>query len=362
MMKSGAIIRVALVLCALVVGTRGHGYLKVPASRNFLANSDYCPHCLAAGGPQVVGAGMTYPEGNNGICGDPITDPAPRKHEAGGKYWTGNPAATYKKGQVIEIDLTITTNHNGRFSFSICPVGMSAKAERAELTEKCLRENTLVQANVPGAQQPGEKYFYTTPGDPVYTDYKMYYQLPEDLTCDGVTSRCVMQWYWTTGNTCTPKGTPKKYNRNNGIPDCGTPGSNYPEEFWNCADILIVEDNESFVQAAGDYGPVEPSSMGVAIQSITKPEESEKLPASYPLSYANYHCAEQETEYGKFADTLRGCTGYFECSHAGSWYFLCPKGFLFDNAKGVCDYSKNVVCPDMQLGTANSNVGPFWTI
>lgn len=28
-----------------------HGYLSTPMSRNALANSDYCPHCLNAGGP-----------------------------------------------------------------------------------------------------------------------------------------------------------------------------------------------------------------------------------------------------------------------------------------------------------------------
>lgn len=38
----------SLLLSPLVV--KGHGTLVYPMSRNYIANSDYCPHCLNAGG------------------------------------------------------------------------------------------------------------------------------------------------------------------------------------------------------------------------------------------------------------------------------------------------------------------------
>jgi len=56
------------------------------AARNVLANSDYCKQCLSAGGPST---GQVWPAGKHGLCGDPFSSPTPRKHEAGGKYWTG---------------------------------------------------------------------------------------------------------------------------------------------------------------------------------------------------------------------------------------------------------------------------------
>lgn len=52
-----------------------------------------------------------------------------------------------------------------------------------------------VQANATGAQDPGDPWFYSL-GDGTAT---MPYQLPDGLTCDGTTTRCVMQWNYQTG-------------------------------------------------------------------------------------------------------------------------------------------------------------------
>lgn len=50
----------------------------------------------------------------------------------------------------------------------------------------------------------------------------------QSLLCDGVTASCVMQWYYLTGNSCDPPGTPQLYS----TPQLGTCGvvSVYPEE------------------------------------------------------------------------------------------------------------------------------------
>ena len=76
-------------LAGMPLGAQAHGYLVEPKSRNYIHWSDYCPHCLSAGGPSVVsnGSQLTWPAGVNGLCGDPWN--TERKHEAGGVYATG---------------------------------------------------------------------------------------------------------------------------------------------------------------------------------------------------------------------------------------------------------------------------------
>lgn len=105
----------ALVALAALPRAAAHGYLAQPASRNFIHSTfyprsaaekqskpesywQYCPHCLAAGGPGLVSdnSGLTWPVGVAGYCGDmyykngakPSID-TERDHEAGGRFATG---------------------------------------------------------------------------------------------------------------------------------------------------------------------------------------------------------------------------------------------------------------------------------
>jgi hypothetical protein len=150
-----------------------------------------------------------------------------------GKFWTGESQATYKEGQVIELNVFVTAYHKGNFEFSICKIdGTRAEDEASQLTQGCLDEHKLVQANVPQAQVPGDTYYYIGPSSDGLVagnnwDYTMHYQLPEGLTCDGESSRCVIQWHWITGNSCNPPNTPPQYGSSY-LPTCG-PGSAYPE-------------------------------------------------------------------------------------------------------------------------------------
>lgn len=120
-MKTVSISCVLLIGVMLAISLRTvdcHGHLAVPASRNLLANSEYCPHCLNAGGPhgfyedilcestyfqtlhhvmlfgcsgpKVVQIGdEKWPAGRHGLCGDRWDLEQPRPHEAGGRHWTG---------------------------------------------------------------------------------------------------------------------------------------------------------------------------------------------------------------------------------------------------------------------------------
>lgn len=342
------VVVLAVQLSVLPAHVHGHGYLKSPPARNVLANSDYCPHCLNGGTVSAVSAGGTlqWPLGQHGICGDPYNAPKPRDHEVGGKFYgTGAPVVTYEEGQVIRLEVTVTTNHNGRFMFSICKVnGATPQDEEAQLTQDCLNEHVLVQANVPGAQKPGEQWFYTTPGDPMYNEYTMYYQLPDLLTCDGVDSRCILQFYWVSGNSCNPPSTPEKYKRPFGLPECGSPGAAYPEEFWNCADIKVVP------RGWKSFYPETILGMGKQVRSSLLPSYGKgiKDKTMREQAAATLFCTTKVNAYGLFPDADRNCQGYFICQELASWYVNCPTGMKFDAETLVCQYDDRAVCIDLR--------------
>ena len=109
----------AAVVLAALPAVHAHGFMSMPASRNYIHSTyyprtahekslldesyfDYCPHCLAAGGPGAVSnlSKLEWPVGLNGLCGDkyyvdgtgPPVDTA-REHEAGGRFATGGGAS-----------------------------------------------------------------------------------------------------------------------------------------------------------------------------------------------------------------------------------------------------------------------------
>ena len=350
------ILHVVLLLSILAVqqaaSVRGHGYLKLPPARNVLANSDYCPHCLNGGTVATVSAGGTlvWPSGLHGICGDPFTAPKPRPHEVGGKFYSASvsgssgvaaPVVSYQEGQMVRFEVTVTTNHNGRFMFSICKVnGATHQDEEEQLTQDCLNEHVLKQANVPGAQNPGDQWFYTTPGDPMYNEYTMFYQLPDLLTCDGVDSRCILQFYWVSGNSCNPPNTPDMYKRPFGLPDCGSQGAAYPEEFWNCADIKIIPSGwKSFYPE---------TTQGIAKQVRSSLSVYHEGKTIQEQAAATLFCTTKVNAYGMFPDVAHKCRGYFICQELASYYVHCPSGTTFDAVTRVCQYEDRAICTDLR--------------
>lgn len=351
----------AFILLEHAQNVKGHGQLQMPPARNVLANSDYCPHCLNGGGVGSVSESGTlqWPEGKHGICGDPFS--GPRKHEYGGKFYTGKPAVSYAQGQVAQLEVFVSTNHNGRFRFRICqyrknPFG----TEQEQLTEECLDKHVLKQANVPGAQKPGEEWFYTTPGDPVTTEYITFYQLPEDLVCDGIKYACVLQFYWLSGNTCHPPGAPQKYKRPFAMPTCGSPNSNYPEEFWNCADIKISPADPMYLplppQALGSDAVLYPAEVATVKGSQQKTTRGVKDKTLVEKAAAQRFCTTMVNSYGMFANT--GCHTYFLCTELGSWFLHCPPGLLFDSDTEICQGEPFVQCNTVipkDISDASSN-------
>ena len=195
--------------------------------------------CLNAGGPGVVY--QSDPNGKAGLCGDIYDTPTPRNHEAGGKYWKvgeGKPTGTYTEGDIIELTTVVTAYHKGRLGFRVCKImGTSIENETEQLTEDCFESGALRQADVPEAQSPGDLWYHLGPSPENYAMgqplvYTAKYQLPNGLNCDGIESKCVLQFYYLTGNSCNPPDEPFKYTGNNGLATCGDANAAKPEEFW----------------------------------------------------------------------------------------------------------------------------------
>lgn len=209
---------------------------------------------------------------DSGLCGDPIADAAPRPHEVGGRY--GPPksmpiVATYKSGQIIEITADITTNHNGYFDFFIC----DATKCGGDITEACFKNghcHQMMRVKTPECESqkslecgpidpayPGRWYVPCRKGGHVGEHFMggkfMRYKLPDGFKSD----HAVLQWYWATANSCNPPGFKEYFEkypmpgwgkcpgdggafggRNPVLSKCG--GSNFPEEFWMCADVSVA--------------------------------------------------------------------------------------------------------------------------
>jgi predicted carbohydrate-binding protein with CBM5 and CBM33 domain len=219
-------------------GVLGHGFMSEPAARNVQRNSNYCPHCLPAGGPgKTYANGRVWPNSLHGVCGD--AHDGPRDHEAGGKFATPPKiAAVYLQGQVVTLRVKITAPHGGRFSFGLCPVpdGATPDRERAVTTQKCFDANRLVNA------ADGTPYWWF--GKRGNGEYTMQFKLPPSITC----KRCTLQWHYETGNSCNIPGTPEQHQVSAGLVPCSQSSS--MEEFWNCADVSILKRGSKLPAAA----------------------------------------------------------------------------------------------------------------
>ena len=128
-----------------------------------------------------------------------------------GKFANGVIAATYRQGQVVNIEFKITAQHQGWIEFRVGDIG------RKPITQAKLRHLLPVV----GANGIGTRFYF--PPKSGTGVFKTKVKLPNDLTC----SNCVMQWWWVVGNSfgCDKSG-------------CGL-GRGKQETFVNCADIKI---------------------------------------------------------------------------------------------------------------------------
>ena len=72
--------------------------------------------------------------GKCGVCGDPWNESPPRRHENGGVFGNGVLGRRYSPGQVIDVEVELTSNHKGYFEFRLCP--LSSAQEQQECFDK----------------------------------------------------------------------------------------------------------------------------------------------------------------------------------------------------------------------------------
>lgn len=127
-----------IIQIATYTNVNGHGYLKTPRSRNWVAAEDgtwtgghgstgipqteSCPHCLNIKEADdlcgVGNSGTTY-DNFNDINGDPMP-------------WTSQ--AIYQEGDEITVEAFLSTNHAGHMEMWLCPDGNDS-------TQECLWSN-----------------------------------------------------------------------------------------------------------------------------------------------------------------------------------------------------------------------------
>jgi len=208
-MKGTFVVGLTLSFLALV---SGHGRLILPAARNcmwrfgFKNPKNYNDNALYCGGFNRM---WKQNHGKCGVCGDPY-DSKIQPNNDGGRYSNGIIAKTYKKGQVIDVTVHLTTSHLGTFEFRIGDFSNSKTAGdgRGKLLGQLM--------HLEGGGTKFTKVRNTGM-------YKIKLQLPSDLTC----KRCVIQWWYRGGNNwgCDKSG-------------CAT-GHGPQETFVNCADVTI---------------------------------------------------------------------------------------------------------------------------
>jgi len=218
--------KLSFALTALyLVSTDAHGYLNKPISRNAvgLQTNKYCgwDKTPCFGDVQSLG-GTTGPDAtgctNSGGRGE-VTGSGARS------FATTGIKTSYGKGQIVDVEVDVTAYHGGKFEFRLQDVGNNvdpdgSKWETVEplnvlsftpecgsaciATEPCVAAGTCAQIPLTKGDHSG--------------NYKIRVQLPADTECD----HCVMQWHWTSSNSCDDKLA------------CSS-----SEQFWNCADIQI---------------------------------------------------------------------------------------------------------------------------
>lgn len=329
-MKSSFCLVLILVisLAFLIQVVQGHGCVNTPNQRGSLTAKtdyifrtidstsviDYNPHFPAghkgnrplsglfsqkqAAGPngwvpyEPLKKGFVW---RSGVCGDEKY--GPQHHLRGGQYYNnGEIVATYTQGGTISIGLSVSAHHNGFMELHICDVSKCG----GEISFDCFTSGNCRQLQrAPNPLCDSGTSRWCGPIDPNYkgrfymppTRYygqdnvierfgadengdTILYQIPSDFYCE----HCVLQWYWTSANTCNPPGV-KEYFKSNHRPygwgrlpgqggayggvargqkACGK--SRFPEEYIQCIDVRITKRGGATRRGIDDMKPVSPGS------------------------------------------------------------------------------------------------------
>eukprot|EP00554_Chaetoceros_debilis_P007329 CAMPEP_0194076696 /NCGR_PEP_ID=MMETSP0149-20130528/3460_1 /TAXON_ID=122233 /ORGANISM="Chaetoceros debilis, Strain MM31A-1" /LENGTH=1024 /DNA_ID=CAMNT_0038757527 /DNA_START=190 /DNA_END=3264 /DNA_ORIENTATION=+ len=298
---------VAIVGAVLLDWVSGHGYMKSPRSRNYVAYQDgvwyggdeshpekeNCPHCLNLGGTSAR-CGLTSNRNYD----------TPRNHLGNSLEWTSQ--ATYQAGATIDIESLLSAHHKGHIEVKACPVTPNEVA-----TQACFDSNPLefISDELYGAPKddnyPIRGYLAPSAGAEVDSSgvtgfrYNFKYKLP-----DNISGNVLLQWYYITGNSCTAPGYdaypfPAANWYSAGLPTCPyipPDGVGVPEQFWNCGEIFIEGDSSpsppitmapSEVDATGSPNS-SPSNQVTAQPSQNSSDNTDKTIIGYYASWQQY--------------------------------------------------------------------------
>lgn len=231
--------------------------ITVPGDLAFNPGEGNAPNLNSAVGGGVGGADREKTVGHS-LCGDI----APRNgFMAGGPYGPTIPRGVYIAGETMEVKVKLTAYHAGWLEFRLCKPTDQAVDTKTPITQECLNQNVLKihsstpeYANIIQYQKVGAAFRCKNPAGKIdststtpNTDwpkgsccngggdcsnpmnnvdrycvefastkpsYTIILQVPSTVTCD----RCVLQMLYQTGNSI----------------------DNFPETFYNCADIKIL--------------------------------------------------------------------------------------------------------------------------
>jgi hypothetical protein len=320
---SSATLSLLVLLAAATAATLvdAHGYLSTPKSRNMIArerNEYYCPQCGQGQG------------GEPGVCGDPYQDWSASDFDT--RFY--GVQATYTQGSVVSLTATITANHGGRISYSVCP-RPKEQLTRANLADAlaCFNapENFLTRAGDDAGIDAGKRFQYLLPGQSVVTSS---WKLPAGVNCE---AGCVLRFYWTAYQTCAMpcldssidiarqcgrKITQLDASGQPLAPACTTDCCKDPsptERFANCADIVIT--------ASGSTVPP-PSSSSPSPAPVASPSPAPAPPAPVPMPApppsSTTGCTDATCFCHNKADGLYSnpfdatCASYIQCWNAGT--------------------------------------------
>ena len=162
----------------------------------------------------------------------------------------------YRQGDVIDIEVLVTTHHKGHFEFAVCPINGVSSNDNMPMevpTADCFKNNKLqflsdeLYGAPPDPQYPERAYIAPSSivtwtngenGEQPVTGapYQMKFKLPDDIYGDTV----LLQWYYLTANSCKHEGY-SDYNFpidwigvfDESLPDCGEiplDGNGVPEQ------------------------------------------------------------------------------------------------------------------------------------
>ena len=188
-------------LLCLPFTVHGHGYLKTPRSRNYVAYMDGVWY----GGTTTTPAKESEPQSANrkaatATCGAISGRDYDYPKNVFGDALAPKPQACYQPGQIIDLEVTLTAHHKGHYEFKMCPISPGVAP-----TQACFDANPLTfvtdikyGANL-DPNYPERAYI---PDAAAGYTFSYKYMLPAGLSGDLV----LLQWHYVTANSCIPEG------------------------------------------------------------------------------------------------------------------------------------------------------------